>query len=109
MRRGPKRKRLSPQEKKAMSLKKDRRADWYGYETKGVRSKSRARSHQVARREDKRLLVDDPDAAEAAFRLKQRRRWRKYAGETVGDHIANMKAVRVARHGARLRRRARWQ
>lgn len=108
MTRPPKRKRLSPQEKKAMSLKKDRRADWYEYETKGIRSRSRSRSHQIARRENQRLLVEDPDAAEAAFRLKQRKRWKKYAGVTLGEQIAMSKARRVVRHGARKRRQALW-
>lgn len=107
MTRPPKRKRLSPREKKDMSLRKDRRFDWWEYETKGVRSKVRAASHRKARREDKRQLADDPDAAEGAFRLKQRKRWKKVAGVSLGEAIGWKSARRKEMHRARIRRHER--
>ena len=107
MTRPPKRKRLSPREKKDMNLRKDRRLDWWEYETKGVRSKVRAASHRTARREDKRQLADDPDTAEGAFRLKQRKRWKKVAGVPLGDAIGWKAARRKEMHRARIRRHER--
>ena len=106
MTRPPKRKRLSPQERKAMSLRKDRRSDAFEYETKGWRSKLRAASHRRARREDETALLSDPEVAEGRFRLKQRRRWKKVAGVTLGADVATKRETRVVRHRARKRRHA---
>ena len=89
MARPPKRKRLSPPERKVMSLSKDRRGDWWGKrDAKGVRGRTRAAHQRVARREDARLLIDDPDEAEARFAAKQRRRWKKSPGHSLADEIA---------------------
>lgn len=102
--RPPKRKRLSPREKKNLSLSKDRRADWWEYDRKKVRSKHRAVSHRVARREAMRNLIYDPDAAEARFILKQRKRWKKAPGMTLSDYITNRRTQRKAMYRARILR-----
>ena len=100
----PKRKRLSPRQKKELSLDKDQRADWWEYDRKKVRSKRRAKSHRIARRETMHDLVVDPDAAEARFILKQRKRWKKIPGRTLRDHIAEREEHRKATHRARILR-----
>ena len=88
-----------------MSLKKDRRADWWKDDHKGARSQARSRSHQIARRENQKELADAPDVAEARFQLRQRKRWKKDPGVTLGDHIRERKQTRASKHGARLRRK----
>lgn len=100
-RRPPKRKRLSPQEKKDLSLRKDQRGDWYGMLSarKGIRSKSRALGHRRARRINKPELLRDPEASEARLKLNQRKRWRKFPGHSLAASVARKKQRRVDSHG----------
>lgn len=98
--RTPKRKRLSPREKKDISLRKDQRSDWweYGY-SKGVRSKPRACGLRIARRAGKVGIREDIDAAEGRFRVKMKKRWKKYPGVTLAEDIAAKKARQISSYG----------
>jgi hypothetical protein len=71
---------MSPQEKKALSLSRDRRND-YGENDKASRKSlplARARSHRALRREDKAALRDSEAAVETVPLRLRKPKWRKW-------------------------------
>jgi hypothetical protein len=85
----PKRPR-SPQEKKALSLQKDRR-NRYGENDKASRKAipaAKARSHRIVRRADKQALADGEDALETVALVRCKPHWRKVPDVPLGEVIA---------------------
>lgn len=112
-RRGPKRKRLTPQEKKALSLQRDRR-NVYGEAPHAARRAIPLRKRKEARRlrkAAKAALRADPENAAAAASAKPR--WRKVPdaplGVVVADQLDERAFLRAtAGRGPRGRARAQW-
>jgi hypothetical protein len=88
--------RRSPQEKKALSLQKDRR-NRYGENDKAARKAipaAKARSHRVVRRADKQALSDSDAAQEAVPLTLRNPDWKKVPDVPLGKVIAG-KAQRL--------------
>ncbi len=107
----------SPQEKKRLSLKKDRR-NTYGENDKASRKnipRSKAKSHRAVRHTAKddlhKLIAAGEEAADviqstlASPRL-QKGQWRKEPDTPLGEVVARKLARRKADAGAKQRRRA---
>ena len=103
-------KRLDPQQKKALSYKRDRRND-YGQNDKASRRLIPLRKRKVARAYrklanqelPKNLLALEPDEAdEIDARVRTARPriwWRKTPDIPLGDFIAQQRKAAAARHG----------
>ena len=88
--REPKRKRLSPRQKKLLSLKKDRR-NAYGESDKGskriVPLKKKLANRKV-RRADQVNVIRDAENADAKLAATLKSRWRKLPDARLGEVIA---------------------
>lgn len=81
--------RLSPQQKKALSYQKDRREN-FGQNDKASRRRvplSKAQAQRRLRHKDKQALHDLDAAAEAVPLTRAKPDWRKWPGETLGDNV----------------------
>jgi hypothetical protein len=90
----PRKRPRSPQEKKALSLTKDRR-NRYGENDKGSRKTipaAKARSHRVVRRTDKQALADSEAAMETVAPTLRKPDWKKTPDTPLGEVIAGKPA-----------------
>jgi hypothetical protein len=97
----------SPQEKKALSLQKDRR-NGYGESDKGSRKTipaAKARSHRSLRHADKQALGDVDAASEVVPLTLAKPAWKKSPDVPLGEVIASGLAKRVRQ----VKRRAKMQ
>jgi len=95
----PLKRRRSPQEKKRLSLSRDRRND-YGENDKGSRKAIPLRKKlatRAVRRGDTQDLLQDPERADAALPLRLKVRWRKWPDGSLGDHIKQQMEHRATR------------
>lgn len=91
--------RLTPQEKKRRSLEKDHRDD-YGQNDKASRRLVPLRKKQAnraVRRGDKVDLRTDPEVAEERLPKRLASRWKKCAGQSLGDSLKHRSARREMR------------
>ncbi|MBM7067779.1 hypothetical protein [Actibacterium sp. 188UL27-1] len=99
------RRRLTPQEKKALSYARDTRAA-YGQNHKASRRLvplHKAQSKRAVRRTDKAGLRHDPDAA---LPTRPKAGWVKWPDTRLGEYVAQQQKRRIQSAGARSRRRA---
>lgn len=104
-----KRKSLSPQERKALSLKKDRRAS-HGQNDKASRKLvplRKAQANRKVRRLDKVALATLQDPEEAALD-RPKGDWQKWPDAALGDHIAGQADKSLRREGRKQRTQAEW-
>jgi hypothetical protein len=97
----------SPQQKKALSLQKDRR-NGYGENDKGSRKTipaAKARGHRIARHTDKQALGDVAAAVEQIPLTLRKPAWKKSADVPLGEVIASSLAKRVRLVGRRANKR----
>jgi len=88
----------SPQQKKALSYKTDRR-NCYGQTDKASRKaipKRKAQANRAARRAGGALWAEDPDRAEAMALAKRRARWKKAPDAPLGDLLPDRLNHRAA-------------
>ncbi len=106
----PKRKRLTPQEKKAISLERDRR-NAYGLNRGAVRriiALRKAQANRVVRRTARAALrVFGQDDSGAIYGLRLRSRWKKWPDASLRDHIDASREKRKTLHGRKKRNAAR--
>ncbi len=97
----------SPQEKKALSLTKDRR-NGYGENDKGSRKTipaAKARGHRIARHKDKQALGDVEAAVELVPLIRRKPDWKKVPDVPLGEVIASSLAKRLRLVGRRAGKR----
>jgi hypothetical protein len=97
----------SPQQKKALSLQKDRR-NGYGENDKGSRKTipaAKARGHRIARHTDKQALGDVAAAVEQVPLTLRKPAWKKSADVPLGEVITSSLAKRVRLVGRRANKR----
>jgi hypothetical protein len=104
---------ISPQEKKRLSLERDRR-NTYGESDKGPRKiipLQKAKANRTVRSKDKSALRRDDDSADSVLKKALKQRWRKVPDGKLGDVIAQQLNEReylrrTAGHGPKGRKRA---
>ncbi len=109
--RPPKRKRLTPQEKKRLSYLRDRR-EAYGQNDKAARRLvplHKAKANRRVRRGDKlALAAADPDALEMIAPRRPKPDWRKAPGVTLRKAVEASREARMRRSGRRHRTKQGW-
>ena len=101
--------RRSPQEKKRLSLKKDRR-NTYGKNDKATRRLiplRKAKANRALRRGVKVALAGDEEAIEAVAKTFDPRRWRKLPDKALGDIVKTGPEKHARRFRAKIERRKR--
>jgi len=107
----PKRKTLTPQEKKALSLQKDRRES-HGRNDKASRKLvplRKAQAQRRLRRADKQQIeavLDDMDAAQTIAPSRAKPDFVKYEGKTLAEAIEQSALASRQREGRKKRTRA---
>lgn len=102
-------KRLTPQEKKALSLKRDRREN-YGQNDKASRKLvplRKAQANRRVRRADKAALAGMEDA-DAVAPARPKPDWVKSPGRSLSDRLADQRASAARREGRKGRTEAEW-
>ena len=97
----------TPQEKKRLSLERDRR-NTFGQNDKGSRKaipRNKKQANRAIRRADKVDITQDPDAATENLKVSHRTKWKKVADAALGETVGRQNEKQVDRFGGKIRRR----